>query len=47
MNLSKILKNGLLILVASLVLSACATQKSRLQVKCKAMFIQEQILLNI
>ena len=27
MNLSKILKNGFLILVASLVLSACATQK--------------------
>ena len=28
MNLSKILKNGFLILVASLVLSACATQKT-------------------
>ena len=27
MNLSKILKNGFLILVASLILSACATQK--------------------
>ena len=27
MNLSKILKNGFLILLASLVLSACATQK--------------------
>jgi peptidoglycan-associated lipoprotein len=27
MNLSKILKNGFLVLVASLVLSACATQK--------------------
>ncbi|MDA9663684.1 peptidoglycan-associated lipoprotein Pal [Candidatus Pelagibacter sp.] len=27
MNLSKILKNGFLILIASLVLSACATQK--------------------
>ena len=27
MNLSKILKNGFLILVASLVLTACATQK--------------------
>ena len=27
MNLSKILKNGFLILVASIVLSACATQK--------------------
>jgi len=28
MNLSKILKNGFLILLASLVLSACATQKT-------------------
>jgi peptidoglycan-associated lipoprotein len=27
MNLSKILKNGFLVLIASLVLSACATQK--------------------
>jgi len=27
MNLSKILKNGFLILIASLILSACATQK--------------------
>ena len=27
MNLSKILKNGFIILVASLVLTACATQK--------------------
>jgi peptidoglycan-associated lipoprotein len=27
MNLSKILKNGILVLIASLVLSACATQK--------------------
>ena len=27
MNLSKILKNGILVLLASLVLSACATQK--------------------
>ena len=27
MNLSKIIKNGFLIIVASLVLSACATQK--------------------
>ena len=27
MNLSKILKNGFLILLASLILSACATQK--------------------
>ena len=29
MNLSKILKNGFLILVASLVLTACATQKKQ------------------
>ena len=28
MNLSKILKNGFLILVACLVLTACATQKN-------------------
>ena len=27
MNLSKILKNGFLVIIASLVLSACATQK--------------------
>ena len=27
MNLSKLLKNGFLILVASLLLTACATQK--------------------
>ena len=31
MNLSKILKNGFLILIASLVLSACATQKKTTQ----------------
>ena len=29
MNLSKILKNGFLILVASLVLTACATKKKK------------------
>ena len=31
MNLSKILKNGFLVLVASLVLTACATQKKSAQ----------------
>ena len=40
MNLSKTLKNGFLILVASLVLTACATLLY--QVKCKVMFTQEQ-----
>jgi len=33
MNLSKILKNGFLILIASLVLTACATQKKTGQLK--------------
>ena len=28
MNLSKILKNGFLILIASLILTACATKKT-------------------
>ena len=32
MNLSKILKNGFLILIASLILTACATKKKQ-QVK--------------
>jgi len=31
MNLSKILKNGFLVIVASLILSACATQKKTAQ----------------
>jgi len=44
MNLSKILKNGFLIILASLVLTACATKKTTTQDKCKVMFIQEQIL---
>jgi len=33
MNLSKIFKNGFLILLASLVISACATQKTSVQLK--------------
>ena len=46
MNLSKILKNVFLVVLASLVLTACATTKTTTG-KCKAMFIQEQTLLNI
>ena len=49
MKLNKILKNTLLVLTACLVLSACATKKKyqQTQVKCKVMFTQEQIQLNI
>ena len=49
MILSKILKNTLLILAACLVLTACATKKevTDIKVKCKVMFTQEQIQLNI
>ena len=51
MRLNKILKNTLLVLTACLVLSACATKKEAtmtvLKVKCKVMFTQEQIQLNI
>ena len=43
MNLSKILKNAFLIMLASLVLTACATKKTlthQQQDKYKVMFIQ-------
>ena len=45
MNLSKILKNAFLIILASLVLTACATKKStQCQDKCRVTLIQVQIL---
>ena len=46
MEFNKIVKNALLIIVACLALSACATKKQE-QVKCKEMFTLAQIQLNI
>ena len=49
MTLSKIFKNTFLVLMASLVLTACATTKKveTGSIKCKEMFTQGQTLLNI
>ncbi len=45
MKLSKILRNSFLVVLASLVLTACATKKVR--TKLKAMFTLEKKQLNI
>ena len=45
MKLSKILKNGFLVVLASLVLTACATKSVKNQLK--AMFTLEKKQLNI
>ena len=51
MNLSKILKNAFLIILASLVLTACATKKNietnETMGQLQVMFTLELILLNI
>ena len=48
MTLSKILKNTFLVLMASLILTACATTKKvSTGIRCKEMFTQGQTLLNI
>ena len=47
MNLSKILKNAFLIILASLVLTACATKKTSTTGQMQGMFILDQTQLNI
>ena len=53
MNLSKLYKNTFLIVLLSLVLTACATQKKvttddkNRRDKFKVMFIREQMVFNI